>query len=156
MDDLVSQGCRNSERTTIDERARSGSCETASVANVAAAGVEKRIASGGGGRNGILPARSARCGHEVGKSQNVVAIIFRIRDRIERRRERHVNDTLSRAGRVFVRSRISGARATSAETVKRVGDTYFIEIGVARERNQTCLLSFPAEPADAQGVVGLC
>src|SRR6185369_8534032 len=144
MDDLVAESCRNCERATIDERSRCCRGERAGMANIAANRVEERIATRRSRRNRVLTTGSARCRHEVSKRQHIISIIFRIRNWIERRRERYVDNTFSSAGRVLL---------CSPRTVKRVGNAHFIEIGIACERNQTRMLSFPAESSDAQGVV---
>src|SRR5215213_11549174 len=122
MNDLVAESCRHAERSAVNDSAWSGSYESAGVANIATDTVEKRVASNGGRGDWVLTTRSACCSHEVGESQHVVAIILRILDRIERRRERHVDHTFSRAGRVLVGSSISSSRTSAAEAVERVRD----------------------------------
>src|SRR5215470_7178727 len=127
MDDLVAESCRHRERSTIDQG--SGGCrrESTRMADSATNTGEKRIACGRCRRDRILTT-GCTCGrHKVGECKHVASIILRILDRIERRRERHVDYTFRRAGRVLVRSGVRGIRRAAAKAVELAGDTHLVE-----------------------------
>src|SRR6185369_840287 len=153
MDYLVAESGGNCERAAVDQSARSCRHESARVANVATDGVEERIAASSCRRNRVLATRGTRCCHEVGEGKHVVSIVLRIRNRIKRRRERHVDNAVSSAGRIFMRSGISGTGTATAKTIERVSDTHLIEISIAGERQQAGVLRLPAEAADAERIV---
>src|SRR5215813_183843 len=154
MNYLAAESCGHSERSAIDQS--SGSCrrESTGVANSATDTGKKRITCGGCRRNRVLPTRCACCCHEVGKCKHVVTIVLRIRNWIERRRERHVGNAFSGAGRGLMCSGIRGVGTSTTETVELAGDTHLIEIRIAGERKQAGLLCLPAETADTQCIAG--
>src|SRR5215213_3353226 len=154
MNYLAAESCRNSECSAVDNSAGSGSCKRAGMANSTTNLREERVASSGGGRNWLLTTRSARRCHEIGKRKHVISIILRIRYGIKSGRESDVDDALSSAGWIFVCSGIRGAGAAAAETIERISDTHLVEISIAGERNQACMLCFPAKTADAQLITG--
>src|ERR1043165_3375863 len=154
MDDLAAESCRHRERSAIDQGSRSCGGESTSVANSATDTREQRITGAGGRRSRVLATGRACCRHEVGEGKHVAAVVLRILNRIERRRERHVDDAFRGAGRVLVRSGVRGIGGATAKAVELAGDTHLVEISIACERKQAGLLRLPTKTADTQCIAG--
>src|SRR5438552_7833378 len=135
MDHSVAQSVRNGEGAAVDRRARGGRGNGSNVTNIAAYYVKLLFTE-----VHIRRDRPTRWGlggsHKVGEGLSICAIVFRFWQRV-------IGCAISdkqALRRIFIRE-------------ERIGDAHFVEISIARKREQTAVLTFPSKPANAGAAI---